>query len=747
VRAARLLALAVVTIAVVGMPASRPPALAARLRAALAAKGPGYRPHTRHLNSDGTPKYTNRLILESSPYLLQHAHNPVDWFPWGDEAFAKAAREGKPVLLSVGYSTCHWCHVMEEESFEDEEIAAYLNANYVAIKVDREERPDVDAVYMAAVQAMGQRGGWPMTLWLTPSREPFYAATYLPPRAGVRGARVGFLELLERLKQVFDENPGRVATAAADIAARVARTAPAGAAEAIPDAAPIRAAVVSAKRRFDATNGGFGGAPKFPRPAELALLLRYHRRTGDAAALTMVTRTLDAMARGGIHDQIGGGFHRYSTDAAWLVPHFEKMLYDNALLAVAYLEAYQATGAGRFADVARDVLDYVARDMTDPSGAFWAATDADSAGEEGAFYVWTPAAIRAAVGDADAPFVLAYYGVTAAGNFDGKNVLHVPRPLADVATDLSISETDARARLGRARARLLAARAKRVPPHTDRKVIAAWNGLMISAFAQAARVLGEPAYARTAARAMDAVLAQLARGDRLARHAVAGRATGAGYLDDYAFVVAGLLDLWEATYEPRWLERAVALQRTLDEGFQDRARGGYFATATWHERLLVREKPDYDGAEPSGNSVELENLLRLGALTADDTYRASADALLRAFGPTLARTPDALPRMLCGLDFRLDRAREIVVVTPATAAQAEPFLAVLRRTFLPSHVSVVGTAGPALASLARRLPPVAGKTVTTGRATAYVCERGVCELPTTDPAVFARQIAAVEPLP
>jgi len=745
-RLARLAALACVALALLGAPVTSPTTLQTTLRAALEAKGPAYRPRTRHLLPDGSPKYTNRLILESSPYLLQHAHNPVDWFPWGDEAFEKAAAEGKPVLLSVGYSTCHWCHVMEEESFENEEIAAYLNANYVAVKVDREERPDVDAVYMAAIQALGQRGGWPMTMWLTPTRQPFYGGTYFPPRTGARGARIGFLEVLQRLRAAFDQDPSRVASSAAELATHIAQSGRVPAAQTIPDAAPIRAAVASASRAFDETHGGFGGAPKFPRSVQLELLLRFHRRTGNAEALDMVVRTLDAMAAGGIYDHVGGGFHRYSTDDHWLVPHFEKMLYDNALLAVAYLEAHQVTGEERFAAVTRDVLDYVAREMTDPSGAFWAATDADSEGEEGTFFVWTPAEIRAAVGDDDAAMVLAYYGVTEAGNFEGKNVLHTSKPLEEISRALGIDPADGTARLERARLRLRAVRAERVPPHTDRKVIAGWNGLMISAFARAARVLDAPAYAAAATRAMSAVLDGLGDGDRLKRHALDGRAVGDGFLDDYAFVIAALLDLWEATYDVRWLDRALALQRTLDAGFRDDAHGGYFMTATWHESLLVREKPDYDGAEPSGNSVALQNLLRLHALTADDTYREAADGLLRSLAPRLDRIPDALPRLLCGLDARLDRGKEIVVVTPTEVEDAAPFLRILARTFLPSAVSAVVPAG-AVASLADRLPTVGGKIVTSGKPTAYVCERGVCDLPTTDPDVFAKQIATVEPLP
>src|SRR6185312_14951466 len=468
------------------------PALEARLRAALAAKGPAYRPRTHHLNPDGSPRYTNRLILEASPYLLQHAHNPVNWYPWGDEAFARAKREGKPIFLSVGYSTCHWCHVMEAESFEDQEIARYLNEHYVAIKVDREERPDIDAVYMSAVQSLTGSGGWPMSVWLTAERTPFFGGTYFPPRDGARGARRGLLSLLAELATAYRADPGRIVSEAGKLASAVRQdlggpsSSPLASTgvDSVPDGAVIPALVRQLGRGFDEVNGGLRGAPKFPSSLPVRLLLRDYRRTGDAEALRMATVTLEKMAAGGINDQIGGGFHRYSTDERWLVPHFEKMLYDNALLAVAYLEAYQVTGRADFARVARETLDYVLREMTAPSGAFYSATDADSDGAEGKFFVWSEPEIRAVLGGGStAERFIRYYGVTPGGNFDGRNILFAQKP----------NETE-RAALSEARSKLYAARARRVPPARDDKVLAAWNGLMISALSQGGRLLDEPRY-------------------------------------------------------------------------------------------------------------------------------------------------------------------------------------------------------------------------------------------------------------
>jgi len=717
-----------------------PPALAERLRAAVVAKGADYRPRTRHLSADGWPLYTNRLILESSPYLQQHAHNPVYWHPWGEEAFERARREGKPVLLSVGYSTCHWCHVMEEESFEDLEIATYLNQHYIAIKVDRERRPDVDGVYMMAVRVMSRRGGWPMTVWLTPDREPFYGGTYFPARDGDRGARIGFLSLLKKLAQAYDENPDKVVASAADIAQRVSASMRTTRGEGLPDATVLSRALAAEQAAFDSRFGGFGRAPKFPQSSRLEFLLREYRRSGDSSALRMVRKTLDAMARGGIYDQVGGGFHRYSTDAKWLVPHFEKMLYDNAQLAVVYLDAYQATSDPFYARICRDILTYVGREMTADVGAFYSATDADSEGEEGTFFLWTPDQVRAALPPEEATAALAYYAVTAAGNFEGKNILSTPRSLADVAAELGVPADVVAKRIERARAKLYEVRRRRVPPLRDEKILPSWNGLMISAFARAAFVFAEPSYARAAAKAARFILTEMRDGTRLRRSWLDGVANGTGFLDDYSFMIAGLLDLYETTFEPHWLSEASALQQILDQHFWDEVGGGYFLTAADGETLLAREKPAYDGAEPSGNSVALQNLLRLYEFTTADRYRKHAEGLLEAFETTWKRNPSSVPQMLSGIDFWLDGALEIVIVVPREQSQADPFLTHLRASFVPNRVLAVVREGKQAAQTARVVPLVAGKIARDGKATAYVCERQVCDLPTTDPAVFAAQL-------
>jgi len=737
-----------VTVAAGPGAAPYPEVLQAQLRQALANTARGGEPRTRHLNPDGSPKYTNRLILESSPYLQQHAHNPVDWYPWCDEAFDRARRENRPVLLSVGYSTCHWCHVMEEESFEDEEIARYLNEHYVAIKVDREQRPDIDGIYMAAVQQLIGGGGWPMTVWLTPDRLPFYGGTYFPPHDGERGVRFGFRTVLDRLQAIFHEQPARAAEAGADLARQIRQTFVGAPGTVVPGPLALARAYVHFQQTFDAANGGFGSAPKFPRSVELEFLLRYHRRTGARQALEMAERTLGALVAGGVYDHVGGGFHRYATDAQWRVPHFEKMLYDNALLVVAYLEAYQVTQRPEFAQVARETLAYIEREMTAPEGGFYSATDADSEGVEGKFFLWTPAEIGAALaGEEQRRLVTAYYGVTEAGNFEGKNVLYAARPLSEVAAEIGLDPARAETVLEEARAQLYQFRQRRVPPHTDRKILPAWNGLMISAFARAALVLGEPAYASRAGGAADFIEVELTDGERLRRSYVDGQVSGDGFLDDYAFLIAGLLDLYEATFEPRWLQRALALQRVLDARFWDGGAGGYFLTAHDAEALLAREKPAYDGVEPSGNSVALLNLLRLSEFTSDDRYRQRAEHGLKAFQRVLAANPASVPRMLAALDFRSDVPKEIVIVTPNASAPAEEFLAVLRRTFLPNRVLAVVSEGDALRELAATVRLVTGKIAQGGRATAYVCERQVCDLPTTDPDVFARQLTRIEPLP
>jgi uncharacterized protein len=687
---------------------------------------------TRHLLPDGSPKYTNRLASEPSPYLRQHAHNPVNWYPWGEEAFAAARAQNKPIFLSIGYATCHWCHVMEEESFEDEEIAAYLNDNYVAIKVDREQRPDVDGVYMTAVQTMGVGGGWPLNVWLTPDGKPFYGGTYFPPRAGDRGRKAGFLEFLQTLATAYRDDPARIDTITADLVGRLERalgTRPA--AETLPGAVALKLGSVQTLATFEPEHGGFGSAPKFPRTVAIELLLRWHRRTGDPEALQAVVRTLEAMERGGIHDQVGGGFHRYATDDAWNVPHFEKMLPDQALLAIAYLEGYQAAGRADFAATARRTLEFMIREMTDPDGGFWSAFDADSEGHEGRFYTWTPDEMTAVLDPDTLAFVATHLGQA---DLDGRGVLHLKQPVPE----------DGRARFDAALAALYEARAKRVRPLVDRKVIAAWNGLAISAMARGGRVLDDPGFTASAVRAAEFALGTLADGDRLYRSALDGTASGPAFLDDYAFLVAGLIDLFETTGDPRWLSRAIALQRTLDRRFADPA-GGWFRTADDHEKLLVREKPDYDGAEPAGSSVAVQNALRLHELTTDDAWRVVADRALMAAAPTLTSTPSSMPRMLCALDFRLDTPKEIVVVRPE-GDRATALMEPLRTTFLPNAVFAVLTpdAEPAVAEV---VPLVAEKPLKDGKPTAYVCEKQVCRLPTTDPVALATEVKQVTPLP
>jgi len=715
-------------------------ALVRMLQAAWAARPPGERPRTRHLNPDGSPKYTNRLYLETSPYLRQHAHNPVNWYSWGDEAFDTARRLHRPVLLSVGYSTCHWCHVMEEQSFEDEKIARFMNENYVAIKVDREERPDVDAIYMSAVQMLTGGGGWPMTVAATPDRKPFFGGTYFPPAE--------FLDLLGQLRKAYDSEPDRVSQAAEQITRRVQQTMSQVAAQGRPDASALTRAADSYRSRFDGEWGGLKGRMKFPSSLPVRYLLRVYRRTRQEDLLRMVTLTLDRMAAGGMHDQVGGGFHRYSTDPHWLVPHFEKMLYDNALLGMAYLEGYQATGQKRYADIVREILLYAERDMTSPEGAFYSATDADSPGptgrrEEGWFFTWTPEEIREVVDPRRARIAEAWFGVTSKGNFEGRNILYTPKPLAEVAEAIGMPQEQVRTAIEESREILYEARRQRPPPLRDEKILTAWNGLMISAHARAALVLGNERYARRAERAAEFLLRKLRKGERLYRSFKDGRAQHDAYLDDYAFLTAGLLDLFEATGDTRWLREAISLDRVIETHYEDRSNGGFFLTADDHERLLARERPGYDGAEPAGSSVEMLNLLRLSELTTNEAYRNRAERALTALGGVLPNAPEAL----LALDFYLDSAKEIVIVTHGSRAEAEPLLARLRTAYVPNRVLLVAAEGRSLADLARLVPLVQGKVAGKGQAMAYVCKRGVCDLPTTEPGVFEKQIRQVDPLP
>ncbi len=717
-----------------------PADLKARLAKALAERGSSYLPRTRHLRTDGSPRYTNRLILESSPYLLQHAHNPVDWYPWGAEAFERAKSQGKPVLLSVGYSTCHWCHVMEEESFEDEEIASYLNSNYVCIKVDREVRPDIDGIYMAAVQMITGGGGWPMTVWLTPDRRPFYGGTYFPPRDGDRGSRVGFLTILKTLKEAYDREGEKVEQAASELAQRIGEALAPRLAEAELSGWWLDEGFRYFERTFDERFGGFGRAPKFPRSVVLEFLLRYYRRTGNPRALEMVTKTLEGMSSGGMYDQVGGGFHRYSTDERWLVPHFEKMLYDNAQLAIAYLEGYQASGREDFAATARDILRYVAREMTSAEGGFYSAADADSEGGEGAYFLWTPGEVEEVLGSRLAGVVRTLYGITEGGNFEGKSLPYLALGWREAAGRLGTDEATLRRMVEEARDLLYRARLRRRPPATDTKILTGWNGLMIGAFARAGMVLGEPALTQRAVAAARFVLSRLAQDGRLMRSFKDGRAAQRGYLDDYAFLVWGLLELYESSSDFAWLERTLELQAVQDGEFWDEEAGGYFLTGVEREDLLAREKPDYDGAEPSGNSVAALNLLRLSELTGDERLRERADRCLRAFSAIMERAPAAVPKMLVALDFRLDKPKEIVIVKPAPDASADALLAKIRTSFVPNKVLSVVTEEE-VSSGERLVPLLEGKKALGGKTTAYVCKGRVCDLPTSDPEIFAKQLS------
>lgn len=720
------------------------------INAAVAAKESDYVPRTKHLAADGSASYTNRLVLESSPYLLQHAHNPVNWYPWGDAAFAAARAENKPVLLSVGYSTCHWCHVMEDESFDNVEIASYLNRHYIAIKVDREARPDIDGIYMAAVQALTGRGGWPMTVWLTPDREPFYGGSYFPPYDGNRGVREGFYTLLQSLAGIYENNSDGVGQASARLMASVrARMVPA-AGEELPGEAVFASAYARLKASYDPTNGGIAGAPKFPSQLPIRFLLRAYRHVEDDHVKVMVEHSLRSMAAGGMYDQVGGGFHRYATDAAWQVPHFEKMLYDNALLAMTYLEAFQLTGRDEFAQICRGILLYADRDMRSAEGAFFSATDADSRssdGElvEGWYFTWAKKEIAAVLGDRDAAIANAYFDIGDAGDIDGRNILRVASSPATVAATFDKTEEEVAQLIENARERLYLARQDRPPPFRDGKILTAWNGLMISAFARAALDLDDDEYLATASRAARFIIENLQQDGRLRRSYTNGKASGDAYADDYAYFIQALIDLYEASGDIEWFAHAVRLERTMSAEFEDRAVGGFFFSSTAGEALLTREKPAYDGSTPSANSIAVLNLLRLYEFTSDDDYRQRAEKTLTFFGDVITRSPAALSEMLQALDFYHDNAMEIVIVTVKGRTDAAPFLQLLGRTFLPNHVLMVVSEGDELAGQLPFIPLLEGKRAIRGLATAYVCEQGICDLPTSDPATFARQIGASTP--
>jgi uncharacterized protein YyaL (SSP411 family)/aryl-alcohol dehydrogenase-like predicted oxidoreductase len=686
---------------------------------------------------DEPPKHTNRLAGSTSPYLLQHAHNPVDWYPWGEEALARAKAEDKPILLSIGYSACHWCHVMERESFEDERIAALMNESFVPIKVDREERPDLDDIYMAATVAMNQgQGGWPMTVFLTPEQEPFFAGTYFPPED--RYGRPGFSTVLTRIAELWRDQRAQLREQGAELTAHLRRgAAPAPGSRLGED--ELRAGLRQLAADFDPRHGGFGRAPKFPPAAALSFLLRAHRRFGDAHALEMAVKTLEEMARGGLYDQVGGGFHRYSVDERWLVPHFEKMLYDNAQLARVYLEAFQATGDPFLRRVAAEVLDYVGREMTGAAGGFHSATDADSEGEEGRFFVWTPEQVEDVLGAEEARVFNAYYDIDARGNWEGRSIPNTSRTGPRVAKSLGLSEEELERRVAAAREKVYAARLRRPPPGLDDKVLTSWNGLMIGAMAEGFRVLRDPRYLEAGRRAADFVLSTLRRPDgRLLRTWRAGHAHLEAYLEDYAYLADALVDLYEAGAPETYLREAERLAALLRADFAAED-GGFYSTASGHETLLLRNREGHDGATPSPNAVAARLLARLSFHLGDDALGEEALRALRAYGRAIARTPRAFATSLSVLDLLMEGPIELAFV----GASDDPGLDALRREvaarYLPNRIVAHHDPGAGSPST---LPLLAGKGLPGGRAALYVCRDFTCRRPVTDPADVAAVLEA-----
>jgi len=702
---------------------------------------------------------TNRLAAEQSPYLLQHKDNPVDWYPWGDAAFEKARQEDKPIFLSVGYSTCHWCHVMEHESFEDAGIAAVLNRHYVSIKVDREERPDVDRVYMTFVQVTTGSGGWPMSVWLTPSLEPFYGGTYFPPTS--RWGRPGFVEVLEEVARVWQAERPKVLQSASSIVERLRSLGGRGGNPVVPATGVLDAALHEFAAAFDRRRGGFGDAPKFPRPSELLFLLREHRRTGEEGARDMVLLTLRAMALGGMRDHIGGGFHRYSVDGDWRVPHFEKMLYDQAQLVLAYVEAAQLTGDAFFAGVAADTLAYVRRDLRHPEGGFFSAEDADSvppehAGDpaahksEGAFYIWRDEEIGAALGT-DADIVRMRFGILPDGNapfdpqheFTHKNLLYTARSIDEIASAIGPSVEEVAAALERARPVLLALRGGRPRPHLDDKVLTAWNGLMIAAFARAGRVLGGGGYIRDAEVAASCVRAHLwkADGQTLLRRYREGESGVEAYAEDYAYLTFGLLELFQAGGDPAWLEWALTLQRRLDELFWDPIDGGWFSTTGSDPSVLLRLKEEYDGAEPAASSVAVLNLLTLSHLTGDAAMVERVERAFGAFGASASMRGRSVPMMLAALSTYHAGMPQVVIAGEAGASDTRALTEVVRSRYMPTAV-VVPISAAHRQELARLLPWTKALAMREGKATAYVCRDFACQMPATSAAELEAQLTS-----
>lgn len=691
-----------------------------------------------HAATDPNHKHpANRLINEKSPYLLQHAHNPVDWYPWGEEAFTKARKENKLIFLSIGYSTCHWCHVMEREAFEDAEVAALLNRNYVAIKVDREERPDIDKVYMEVCQRLTGSGGWPLNIFMTPEAVPVYAATYIPKHD--RYGKPGMMNLLPQVAQKWRDNPDHMRKSGHRILASLKKTTPQASSMFATD--EFGKAVATMSKSFDNEYGGFGMAPKFPRPHNLTFLLKRYRQTGDNKILEMVEKTLQAMRHGGLYDHVGYGFHRYSTDVEWLVPHFEKMLYDQAGLALAYTEAFQVTGKPFYAHVVREIFTYLERDMTSPQGGFYAAEDADSDGVEGKFYLWTANEIESVLGSSDAVLFQKVFNITNNGNYvdevtgkrTGSNILHLSKPQDYWAEKFNLGNTAFEQLLKSFRDRLFSARGQRTRPHLDDKIITSWNGMMISALARGGVALDEPKYVAAAGRAADFILQELRNDDgRLLRRYRDGEAGIKGFAEDYAYLARSLLDLYAASYEPKRIEQAMVLAEYLVNLFQDIKTGALYDTSTDAEQLITRPQSIYDGAMPSASSVALEVYSRLFLMTGRQQWQQYAFSLLKSLAPTVVRYPAGYTQLLQGAALLLEPTREVVIAGDPDKAETKAMLAAVRNSFTPETVALLRTSSNIeaitdIAPFVKEMGPVQGHSA------AFVCQNFSCQKPLTEP--------------
>lgn len=680
----------------------------------------------------------NRLINETSPYLLQHAYNPVDWFPWGSEALQHAQSQDKPILLSVGYSACHWCHVMERESFENPHIAGIMNDNFINIKVDREERPDIDSIYMTAVQAISGHGGWPMTVFLTPDAKPFYGGTYFPPQD--RGGIPAFPRVLTTIAEAYQQKRADILQTTEQLLQRMRHLSTVGSSNTTHQ--PLTADILSTAARriasdFDPAHGGIGMQPKFPQPMTYEFLLRHHLRTQDPDSLHMADLTLERMAHGGIYDQLGGGFHRYSTDAFWLVPHFEKMLYDNALLARLYLHAYQITGKPLYKRIVEETLDYVLREMTSPEGGFYSAQDADSEGVEGKFFIWTPQQITQALGEQHAALINRLYGVTPHGNFEGRSILHIAIHPQTLAQDEGLDAASFSHILNSAKQTLLDIRSQRIAPNLDDKILTSWNGLTLIAFAEAAAVLRRSDYTHAAIRSAEFLTSKLIHDYRLLRTYKNGEAKLNAYLEDYACLIQGLLSLHELTFNPEWLQHAITLGEGLVDLFWDESSNQFFDTGADHEALIVRPKDITDNAIPCGSSMAADTLLKLAVITDNHRYEQIAATALRSMRDLMIQFPSAAGHWLGALDFHLSTTKEIVIVGDRTHPQTHALTDEVYRHYIPNRVmlGIPGNSTPL-----QRLPLLADRPPLNSQPTAYVCQNYTCQLPVNSPQDLANQL-------